>query len=112
MDGRPKRNYSGRAGITQHAIAKYLHVSDNRIYKLVKQGKSDNPFRHTSGRPPKVDDEGFKSVQDAVILRKTQNSPMEESEEFDAIIDAVAETDIRRGGSGLNVAFHNRTKCA
>ena len=82
--------------ITQHAIATYLRVSDDRINKLAAHARKGGSFHIVTGRPPKVDDIGCAEIQQAVLQRKTQKLPMKESEAYQAISTAAIETNIRR----------------
>lgn len=98
-----------REGITQRMMAEYLLVSVRRIEKLVSTAKHNGFFSDDICRPYKVDDEGLEYLRQKILRRKDELNPIHESEWYPMVDKAASETDVRRGGNGLNVSVSKRT---
>lgn len=98
-----------REAITQRMMAEYLQVSVRRIEKLVSAARKNEFFHDDICRPHKVDDIGLEYLRLQILRRKDDLNPIKESEWYPMVDKTASETDVRRGGNGLNVSVSKRT---
>jgi hypothetical protein len=97
-------------GKKYQVIADYLQVSISRIDKLMSAKRNGKIFCLETSRPRRLDDESINKLEQTITDRASSGQPLKKNSELKPlIIDMAVKTDIRRGGSGLNVTVSDST---
>jgi hypothetical protein len=95
--------------VKQKIIADYLKVNIRRVEYLISDFKHKEVFTDTGCRPCNVDAEGLTSLKHQVLKQKDELKPMTKSEFLIAVHRVARDTNIRNGGTGLNVTVCKNT---
>jgi hypothetical protein len=95
--------------VKQQIIVDYLQVNIRSVEYLISDFKHKKVFTDTGFRPCKVDAEGLTSLKHEVLKRKDELKPITKSEFPIAVHRVARETNIRNGGTGLNVTVWKNT---
>ena len=96
--------------VPTRTVASYLQVHEGRLYKLISIKKNGGIFSEVANRPSKIDEVAKLELHNKIELREIQQKAMKKTTDIKPyMMELTAETNLRRGGVGLNTSISQRT---